>query len=257
MKENLVTVVIPAYNRSKVIESAVSSALSQSYENLEIIIVDDGSHDDTGEIINKVINSDNRVKYIAHPSNLGAQAARNTGIRNANGDWITFLDSDDYLQPKSLESRLHLALKDALKVVHAECYVINSDNQLRLFGVPPMEGNVYIELLTNPGPVFPGLFVAKDALEKINYLDDNIIAYQEWDTSIRLAKLYPFGFVKNPVFTYDCRGQDTISKDTIRGANGYKQVIEKHWNEIINLAGPLVLSKHLLNLRNLYDSARR
>lgn len=252
MNDNLITVVIPAYNRAKVIESAVDSVLKQSYQNFEIIIVNDGSSDNTGEVVAKLLKQEHRIKYIEHPSNLGAQAARNTGIRNAKGKWITFLDSDDYLQTDSLESRLHLALQDDLKVIHAECYVLRSDNQLRLFGVRPLQGSVYTDLLTNPGPVFPGLFIAKDALEKINYLDENIIAYQEWDTVIRLAKLYPFGFVKKPVFTYDCRGQDTISKNRLRSANGYKQVVNKHWKDIVKVSGLPVLFQHYLNLSVYY-----
>ena len=252
MNDNLITVVIPAYNRAKVIESAVDSVLKQSYQNFEIIIVNDGSSDNTGEVVAKLLKQEHRIQYREHPINLGAQAARNTGIRNAKGKWITFLDSDDYLQTDSLESRLHLALQNNLKVIHAECYVLRSDNQLRLFGVPPLQGSVYTDLLTKPGPVFPGLFIAKDALEKINYLDENIIAYQEWDTVIRLAKLYPFGFVKNPVFTYDCRGQDTISKNMLRSANGYKQVVHKHWKEIVKVAGLPVLFQHYLNLSTYY-----
>lgn len=249
---NLITIIIPTYNREKVIKNAIKSVLNQSYQNFEIVIVDDGSTDSTTQTITKVINQDSRIIYIKHPSNLGSQAARNTGIKSAKGDWITFLDSDDQLLPNSIKLRLDLALQKQVKVVHSECYVIYSDNNKLLFGVPPLEGRIYPNLLSAPGPVFPALFVLKDAFEKINYLDEKIVAYQEWDTVIRLAKYYEFAFVSEPTFNYDCRGTDNISKNLLRSANGYKQIIDKHWKDIIKYAGVNTLFRHYFILSQQY-----
>jgi glycosyltransferase involved in cell wall biosynthesis len=246
--KNLITVVIPAYNRARVIKNAINSVLSQTYQNFEIVVVDDGSTDQTEQIINNKKNRDSRIRYIKHSINQGAQAARNTGIKNACGEWITFLDSDDCLIPNSLEVRLKKAIDQKINVIHSECYVIRNNNQPILFGVPPLQGNIYYQLLCSPGPVFPALLIAKEALKKIDYLDEKIIAYQEWDTVIRLAKFYEFGFVEIPTFTYDCRGQDTISKNLQRGVVGYKQIINKHKKEIFKIGGIKAISQHCLNL---------
>ena len=255
--DSLITVIIPAYNRAMVIKSAIDSVLNQTYQNFEIIVVNDGSKDNTSDVIIETLQKDSRIVYIEHTTNLGSQKARNSGIKSAKGEWITFLDSDDQLMPDSLEKRLKLAIKEQVKVVHSECYVIRNDNQLNLFGVPALYGNIYKQLLISPAPVFPALFVSKDDFDKINYLDENIIAYQEWDTSIRLAKFYPFGFVHDPTFTYDCRGQDTISKNLLRSANGYKQIIDKHWKDIIKYAGIGAISQHYLNLSRQYANIDR
>ncbi|MCA2846812.1 MAG: glycosyltransferase [Pseudanabaena sp. M135S2SP2A07QC] len=252
--DSLVTVIIPAYNRARVIKSSIDSVLNQTYQNFEIIVVNDGSKDNTSDVIIEILQKDSRITYLEHSTNLGSQKARNTGIKASKGEWITFLDSDDQLLLDSLEKRLKLAIEQKVNVVHSECYVIHNDNQLKLFGVPPFHGNIYKQLLTSPAPVFPSLFISKEAIEKINYLDESIIAYQEWDTSIRLAKFYPFGFVPEPTFTYDCRGQDTISKNLLRGANGYKQVIDKHWKDIIKYAGVGTISRHYSTLSKQYKN---
>ena len=72
--------------------------------------------------------------------------------------------------------------------------------------------------MQKPGPTFPSLLVSKEALVRIGYLDETIVAYQEWDTAIRLARYYEFAFVPEPTFVYDCRQSDTISKDSLREA---------------------------------------
>jgi GT2 family glycosyltransferase len=120
----------------------------------------------------------------------------------------SFLDSDDEWLHDSLALRLQLAEKGRLPVVHSECYVANQGStELRRFGLP---------LLRKPGTVFPSLLVLKECFQRIGYLDETFLSYQEWDTSIRLAKYYWFGFVPEPNFFYDCRYTEAISKDSLR-----------------------------------------
>jgi glycosyltransferase involved in cell wall biosynthesis len=241
---SLVSVVIPTYNRSYLIRTAVKSIFDQTFQDLEVIVVDDGSKDDTAEVVADLTRKHQRVRYFRCRHNLGAQRARNLGVREANGKWIAFLDSDDQWLPDSLESRLSLAEDQNLKVVHSECFVIYSGDEMSQLHVPPLTGKIYRSLLSAPGPVFPALLVAKEALRRIGYLDENVISWQEWDTSIRLARHFAFGFVAKPTFIYDCRGKDNISKDTLRDAAGYEQVVLKHLWPILLHMGPLVLSRH-------------
>lgn len=105
MSQNeLVSVIIPTYNRANLILQAVKSVLNQTYKNFEIIIVDDGSSDNTEDVINVI--HDNRIRYIKHAINKGASAARNTGIREAKGKYIAFQDSDDHWLPDKLEKQV-------------------------------------------------------------------------------------------------------------------------------------------------------
>jgi glycosyltransferase involved in cell wall biosynthesis len=255
--QGLVSIVVPAFNRGFVIGAALESVLKQTYQYWEALIVDDGSTDDTKETVRDYARSDSRIRLIEHRHQKGAQAARNTGIRNARGTWIAFLDSDDRWLPHSLETRLGLMQKGLHQVVHSDCYMLSpGSNNLERFGVPPMQGQVYRELLGRSGPMFPALLVSKSALTAINYLDENIVAYQEWDTAIRLAKHFAFQFMVEPTFVYDCRHANTISKDSLKEARGYEQIVNKHRWSILRHLGPRALANHYRKAEFFYLQAK-
>ena len=240
----LITVVVPAYNRAATISDCVRSIQEQTYPHWELIVVDDGSRDGTPEIVARLAKEDSRIRLIQQSQNSGAQAARNIGIRNSTGEWVAFLDSDDQYLPDSLERRLALAGAEDVSVVHSECYVIEPGGTKRVYQVPPVRGAAYSTLLSHEGPLYQGLLVRKEALERIGYLDENITAFQEWDTSVRLAKYYRFAFEKTPTFVYDCRFDDAMSKDLLRGGRGYEQVFRKHLFAILWHLGPQRLVYH-------------
>jgi glycosyltransferase involved in cell wall biosynthesis len=252
---SLISVVIPAYKRDRVIERAIRSILEQTYQDFEILVVDDGSRDNTESVVASLAKEESRIRYLCHETNRGAQAARNTGAKAARGEWITFLDSDDYFTPNSLETRMLVAQNKRVKVVNSKCLILRKDESTTVYGTPQLNGYIYRNLLTNYGPLFSGLLIAKKALEKIGYLDEQIISYQDWDTVIRLAKYYPFGFVAKPTFIYDCRSDDTISQNLMREAEGYKQVFNKHFFEIAKRSGPPIVAHHYRAIADRYQAA--
>lgn len=218
-------------------------------------MVDDGSDDDTSKMVEELMTADARIDYLRHDTNRGAQAARNTGIRTARGKWLAFLDSDDQWLPNSLEMRLDAVGRDESRVVHSECYVVRKDGILRQFGVPPMAGWIYRNVLERPGPMFQGLLVSKAVMEEIGYLDEQVVSHQEWDTAIRLAKCHPFSFIDAPTFVYDCRHPDSISKSAHREALGYEQVVRKHTFQMLLKTGPRVLARHYRFAAKRYGDA--
>lgn len=251
-----VSVIIPAYNRKSFLENAIKSVLAQTYSDFEIIVVDDASTDGTLQLLTRLAKDDNRISFERHQTNLGAQAARNTGIRASKCKWIAFLDSDDFWLPESLSSRLELATKTGAEVVHSACYTLEDDGgELKRFAAPPIQGSVYKDLLAAPGPTFPSLLVSKQALIKIGYLDSTIRSYQEWDTAIRLARHYTFAFFPEPTFVYDCRHRTTISADSLRAASGYEQVFKKHKWSILRHLGPKALALHYRRAAAFYYEA--
>lgn len=253
MSGSLVTVVVPAFNRASTIEAALRSIQQQTCGLWDAIVVDDGSADGTSDKVAALAREDGRIKLRRHDRNRGAQAARNTGIAEARTPWIAFLDSDDEWLPQSLDLRLAAARKNGLDVIHSDAYVIRENGERSLYGVPAMNGWIYTELLKENGPMFPSLLVAKAAFEKIGGLDERIVAMQEWETAIRLAKYYRFGFVTAPTFTWDCRGTDTITKNRFRDALGYEQVVRKHCFSMLRYAGPDALFRHYQTLRKRYS----
>jgi GT2 family glycosyltransferase len=252
----LISVVIPAYNRKSTIKRSILSVLAQSVDNLEVVVVDDGSNDNMSQTVEEITQADKRVRLLVHKANRGAQAARNTGIRAAVGAWIAFLDSDDTWVSNSLEMRIAVAQSQNVQVVHSRGFVLRfGGGERETFEVPALSGNVYRELLRAPGPLFPALLVSTNAFQAIGGLDEAIVAYQEWDTALRLAKRFEFGFVPEPTFVYDCRGSDTISKNLLRGARGYEQILRKHLREIALKAGPRAIAEHYAQLSSDYRIA--
>jgi len=246
---------MPAFNRGFIIREALESVLNQTYQDWEALIVNDGSNDDTSEVVKEYTRKDSRIRLIEHDRQRGAQAARNTALRAATGTWIAFLDSDDRWLPHSLKIRLK-ATEQGSQVVHSECYVFERERNLELFGVPQLRGHVYRELLRKPGPTFPALLMSREAFARLGCLDEKIVAYQEWDTAIRLARHCCFEFVAEPTFIYDCRHADTISKDSLREAVGYEQIVNKHRWSILRYLGPKALAHHYQQAAFFYLKAK-
>jgi glycosyltransferase involved in cell wall biosynthesis len=252
---SLVSVVVPAFNRGFIIREALQSLVRQTYPNWEALVVNDGSTDDTSSAVREWMEKDCRIRLIEHNERKGAQVARNTALRAARGDWIAFLDSDDQWLPHSLEVRFK-ATENGSQVVHSECYVLREKEKVELFGVPPLQGDVYRELLRRPGPMFQGLLISRAAFGRLGYLDENIVAYQEWDTAIRLARHFTFGFLPEPTFLYDCRHANTISKDSLREAMGYEQIVNKYRWSILRYLGPKGLAHHYQQAQFFYHKAK-
>ena len=118
MNMPLISIIMPVYNAECYLNQAISSCLNQSYQNIELILIDDGSVDKSIEIINNIINKDNRVKLFFTPTNQGPATARNIGLEKAQGDYITFLDSDDFIANDKLEKQLNFMLQNHLLMTH-------------------------------------------------------------------------------------------------------------------------------------------
>ena len=111
-----VSVIIPTFNRGNILLNSIKSVLNQTYKNLEVIVVDDGSIDNTKEEINKI--EDERVKYIKLVNNSGGSNARNIGIKSASGKYISFQDSDDIYYPNKLETQI----KNIIKIINRQSF---------------------------------------------------------------------------------------------------------------------------------------
>jgi glycosyltransferase involved in cell wall biosynthesis len=228
----IVSVVIPTYNRGNLIKRSIQSAINGNYKNIEVIVVDDNSTDNTFQIVSALQKKDSRIRYIKLDKRNGAQAARNRGIIEATGEFIAFLDSDDTWESNKLETQIEV-LKSAnynpYIVIHSNCFCYDEATGKKwIWNLPITEGKCYELLLQRPSPVFPSILTSRIALFDIGLLDENIIAYQEWDTSIRLSKICEFVHIQKPLFTYHLHSGETISKNVIKDIQGYLQIVEKY-----------------------------
>ncbi len=256
-KKWLVSVVVPTYNRAELVERAVQSVLSQTYSDLEVIIVDDASTDDTGVRIKALQDIDHRVQYIRHGRNRGAQAARNTGIQAAKGEYLAFLDSDNEWLNEKLQRQVDLFSNQdvSLGAVYCGFCRVSANGDLLARYTPRYRGFVYKQALGEWLTDTSTLVVRKDILEKIHGFDENVSAYQEWDLCIRMARECEFDFIPGCLTLYHEHTLPSISKDFLRDASGYLGVVETYRKEILRECGGRTLSAHYLKSGRLFVRA--
>lgn len=237
----MISIIIPTYNRQKYLFECLKSILSQTFKKFEIIIVDDGSTDDTEINLQPWLKKYSNIKYIKQ-ANRGAQVARNTGIKNASFDWICFQDSDDIWLETKLERQVQILEKNSFNkntFIYSNCYICNeSKDKKTLWELPSFTGrDCFKDLILKSSPMFQSMLVSKTLLEKINYLDENIVSWQEWDTSIRLSKHANIIHLKEPTFIYNQHKDETISKNMINYIKGYMYILNKNKNSILYFYG--------------------
>jgi len=254
-----VSIVIPTYNRAELVERAVRSVLAQTYANLDIIIVDDGSTDGTLERIVLLQRTDRRIRPIRHEANRGAQAARNTGIKAAIGEYIAFLDSDNEWLPQKIEKQLALFTSQPSSpgVVYCGFTRFNSAQELTHEYIPEYRGYVYPIVLRNWLTDTSTIVVRREFLALIQGLNETLRAYHEWDLCIRLARECDFDFMPECLTIYHEHTQSSISKNLLVDAQGYQQVVEFYKEDIVRECGVKVLSSHYLKTGRLFIQAEQ
>lgn len=212
MSKYKVSVVIPTYNYARFISQAIDSVLEQTFKNVEIVIVDDGSTDDTREVL---AGYGVQVKAVFQ-QNKGVSAARNTGVKNSTGDLIAFLDADDIWLPTKLEKQVGCFLENDSEVGFVHCGIQEFDvhgNILEESGNKVAEGWVANELLLlQPVVVGPGstTIVKREVFDKIDGFDERRIlsASEDWEFCYRVAKVCKFKFVPEILVRYRNHGEN-------------------------------------------------
>ena len=186
----VVSVVIPTHNRAALVVRAIRSVQRQTYQHLEIIVVDDGSTDNTREVVEEL--KDRRIRYVRHDTNRGASAARNSGIHSATGDFIAFLDSDVEWEKQTVAEQLRLLERyDAVLCTLPGA----TDNRYRRKERIPLEDlrrGRFIAAGTSA-------LMARAAALKNTLFDESLWFAEDWDVVIRLAQKYPVGYLNQPL----------------------------------------------------------
>jgi glycosyltransferase involved in cell wall biosynthesis len=236
-----VSVVIPTYNREDVISRAIDSVLKQTYTNFEIIIVDDGSTDNTEEVINELQKQHEEIKYFSQ-DNAGAAVARNHGIRKADGNYIAFLDSDDQWLPEKLETQLELFREsDQVNIgfVGANKIICKCDSDDQVVSKKDFYKNRFSkeeqpftleDFLSLKNPVSPSTaLISTKALEDVGLFDPECPPHEDYELWIRLREQYNFETTWTPLAKYR-DWEEGISKTTTSGkkASVKTYIMNKH-----------------------------
>lgn len=229
---------MPTYNRGYIISQAIESVRAQTYDNWELIVVDDGSTDDTKTIVDAI--GDERIVYL-HQENGGPAAARNVGVAHAKGKWIAYLDSDNELLPHYLETMLSWLAAHPSAVFA----IPRANRTLELY-----ENGKLVKCIDDSSDTRPGLTV-KDIFMKTLHLDTNgymhlrqlfdegiqwdvsLEAMEDWDLAMTMGERYPDGFlyVEEVLYNYHQRygGDGVVSNHTYSDwADVFEAIYQKH-----------------------------
>ena len=200
----MISVYITSFNKGKYLRQAITSVLNQSLQPEEIIIVDDGSNDNSREIIKGFASRyPEIIKPIINENNYGIAKTRNIAISHCKGELITFVDGDDYFFPSKLESELKIIRNGNYGCVYSNhVFVDEFSNENGCFADKedhPVEGDLFIENFTrsfhvNSGSNFHNEMFYKNNAIKIGLYDENIQIWEDWDFRIRMSKKFRYGY---------------------------------------------------------------
>ncbi|AXY25297.1 glycosyl transferase [Suicoccus acidiformans] len=238
MKNNKVSVVIPTYKREpQLIERAIFSVLNQTYTDLEVIIVDDSP--DSYEVRDEVkayvtgIN-DQRVRYVQHKENMGANKARNTGVRNASGDFVAFLDDDDEWLPYKLEKQIKAFNKEEVALVYCEAVEVYEETGKVVKIINELHSGRHYKRLLKQNFIGSNSFVVvkTDVFKEIGMYDENLLSNQDYDLFLRIAKNYEINYVDEVLVKYHIHTGERISTNSTKLLQGRMALYEKYKEDI-------------------------
>lgn len=221
----LVSIILPAYNAEKYINTAIDSVISQSYRCWELLIIDDGSSDDTSDICGKYEKKDDRIKVIT-TKNQGVSAARNKGLEISLGKYITFLDADDMLPTDSLKARVeYLESNPNIDVVDGVVLVMDSEmeNEIRRY-VPYFDGILLPKLARlDEGVFFNVCYMFRGACLSAVRFDENVTHAEDLIFFVKLSQANKATYASIPSEVYSYRKTGSSAMSNLSGLQaGYK-----------------------------------
>ena len=194
-----VSVIIPTYNRGNLIIKSIKSVLNQTFKNLEVIVIDDGSSDNTEHLVNKI--TDKRLKYVKLSSNKGSSNARNIGIKNANGQFISFQDSDDIFYPNKIEKQLkNIINKNSIidfckiNVIYNSTYSYLIPNKRQENSI--LKGDIFNELISRGNFISTQSMLIRTNYMKKHLFDIYLPRLQDYDVILGMIPKVKISYTK-------------------------------------------------------------
>ena len=204
MNTEKVSIVLPTYNGAQYLRQSIDSCLNQTYKNIELIVVDDGSTDRTPQIIKSY--KDKRIKYIRHEKNKGLPQALNTGFANTTGSYLTWTSDDNSYFKEAIEKMLSFLKEKKGSFVYCDYYILKNNNfsQRRLYRLPD---RVDLGNMNHIGPCF---LYSRKVKETIGDYDPEVLLSEDYDYWIRVSKQFSMYHLKEPLYYFRMH-HDTLS----------------------------------------------
>lgn len=238
--KDLISIIVPIYNVEKYLNKCIESIVNQTYENIEIILIDDGSNDNSGIICDEYAKKDNRI-IVVHKENGGVSSARNKGLKIAKGEWISFVDADDWIEQNFCQTLLNkvtqeqadIALCGYNRITDNRIEKINANNQ-EVF----LNSNEYLVKSLNPQTGFGFChmkLIKKEVLKSISF-NERIEVGEDALFNIQLSTYIKKAvFLKQPLYNYRINNQSVVKRYDENYANKYlksMKIIEEYiWQE--------------------------
>lgn len=254
----MVSVVIPTHNRVDLLPRAIESVLNQTYKDIELIVVNDGSTDGTDDLMEKYVNN-SRIKYINYKPAKGGNYARNTGIDAANGEYVAFLDDDDEWLPAKIEKQVALMEADnevGLVYTGINCIYVNEG--ISYLSNPQLRGDLSKEILfRNCVGSTSSVMLRKIFCEAYRF-DENLQALQDYDLWIKVLQGCKADVVSEPMINYfNYRNQTQVSSSTAKYVQATEYIDKKYIDLFAQLSPKEYKKKKCNNIMLLGNKAMR
>jgi glycosyltransferase involved in cell wall biosynthesis len=225
-----VSVIVPTFNRAPLIERALKSVFEQTYRDYEVVVVDDGSTDGTGKLLEKYNGA---IKYV-YQDNSGISAARNRGIRESGGEYIAFLDSDDWWAADKLQEQVNvLASQPKVGIVYGRMPIINDKGEQ--IGMKPsgVSGKNFRELIEFWGDLPTStVMTRRECFDKAGTFDMDLVSMEDIDMWLRIARSYDLFEIEGKHLAYYYRHESQVTKNPVNVYEGlvkiYKKILENY-----------------------------
>ncbi len=208
---NSISVIIPTYNREHTLKKCIDSVLAQSYPSNEIIIIDDGSTDNTENLIKYYVTQHSSVKYFK-TQNFGVSHARNFGITKSNSDWISFLDSDDTWLKNKLKLQIKKVTEENRLWCHGEEIWIRNGVRVNQKKKHKKSGGNQFKRSLELCCISPSAVMIHNSIFKKFKFNENYEVCEDYDLWIQLSCLYPISFVEEPIIEKTGGHEDQLSR---------------------------------------------
>ncbi len=226
--KKLVSVIVPVYNRAHLVSETIQSILSQTYEPIEIILINDGSNDGSLDLLKDYESRFPKQIHVIDQANQGQIIARNNGIKAARGDYIAFLDSDDLWLEDKLERQMPL-FEPGVGLVYSGIEII--DEEGRTIRIEPADetisGDIHPQLLVKNRMTGGTVVVTAESLNRVGVFSTDFKAAENWDLWLRICKVYSARVVSVPLIKYRIHSNN-MSGDGQLMLRAKLQIIEKH-----------------------------
>lgn len=203
MENEKVSIVLPTYNRAKFLRKSIDSCLGQTYGDIELIIVDDGSTDETSEIVNSY--HDVRIKYIRHGENRGLPNSLNTGFANSSGKYLTWTSDDNYYYPEAIKEMVSFLKERGCSFVYCDHYWVNDENKYIHIKLPDT-------VSLDKGNHIHGCFLyTREVMETIGEYDPATKLAEDYDYWIRVSKKFSMCHLNKILYVYRVHKQSLIT----------------------------------------------